>query len=132
MRIGYSAPYNENCEIRDNVIVNGDLNINRYKTVVKENNLIVRKDQKRPAGVKTVLLPNRFDRNRAHLVIYNWDKAETVKVTAESFLKNGDSFRLMDPQNIFGNPIFEGTYSDDVIHLPVKTEFMVFVVLRNN
>ncbi len=132
MRIGYNASYNENCEIRNNIIVNGDLNIDRYKKVLKEDNLVVKKGQKRPTGIKTVLLPNRFDRNRAHLVIYNYDKAENVKNTAKYFLENGDSFRLMDPQNIFGNPFFEGTYTGDVIYLPVKTEFAVFVLLRKN
>jgi hypothetical protein len=132
MRIGYNAPYNENCEIRDNTIVNGVLNIDRYKKVVKEDNLVIRKEQKRPAEVKAVLLANRFDRNRAHLVVYNWDKAENVKVRAKPFLKDGDSYRLMDPQDFFGNSIFDGKYDGDVIHIPTKTEFAVFVVFRNN
>ena len=131
MRIGYNAPYNENCEICDNTIVNGSLDINRYKKVVKENNLIVERGRKPPTGVKTVLLPNRFDRNRAHLVIYNYDKAENVKITAKPFLESGDSFRLLEPKDIFGSPFLEGTYTGDVIHLPVKTEFAVFIVLKN-
>ena len=132
MRIGYNAPYNENCEIRDNTIVNGVLNIDRYKKVLKEGNLVIRKGQKRPAGVKTVLMTNRFDRNLAHLVVYNWDKAENVKVRAKPFLKDGDSYRLMDPQDFFGNSIFNGKYDGDVIQIPMKTEFEVFVVFRNN
>lgn len=132
MIIGYNAPYNENCEIRDNTIVNGVLNIDRYKKVLKEDNLVIRKGQKRPAGVKTVLLPNRFDRNRAHLVVYNWDKAENIIVRAKPFLKDGDSYRLMDPQDFFGNSIFDGKYDGDVIQIPMKTEFAVFVVFRNN
>jgi hypothetical protein len=132
MRIGYNAPYNENCEIRNNTIVNGVLNIDQYKKVVKEDNLVIRKEQKRPTGVKAVLLPNRFDRNRAHLVVYNWDKAENIKVRAKPFLKDGDSYRLMDPQNFFGNSIFDDKYVGDVIQIPTKTEFAVFIVLRNN
>lgn len=132
MRIGYSAPYNENCEVRDNVIANGELNIIRYKKVVREGNLVVRRGQKRPTGLKAVVLPNRFDQNRAHLVIYNWDKAERVKVTAKPFLKSGDSFRLMDLQDVFGNPVAEGKCRGDAIHVPMKDEFGVFVVLRND
>ena len=132
MRIGYSAPYNENCQVRDNVIVNGGLNIIRYRRAVQEGNLIIRKNEKRPTGVKAVLLPNRFDRNRAHLVIYNWDKAEKVEVTVKPFLKNGDSFRLFDPQDFFGNPLARGKCYGDAIHIPMKGEFAVFVVLRNN
>ena len=132
MRIGYNAPYNENCEIRDNTIVNGVLNIDRYKKVLKEGNLVIRKGQKRPAGVKTVLMTNRFDRNRTHLVIYNWDKSENVKVRAKPFLKKGDFYRLINPQDFFGNSIFDGKYDGDVIQIPMKTEFAVFVVFRNN
>jgi len=132
MRIGYSAPYNENCDVRDNVIVNGGLNIVRYKKVVQENNLIVRKDEMRPSGVKSVLLHNRFDQNRAHLVIYNWDKVEKVEVTVKPFLKNGDSFRLIAPENFFDNPLAQGKCYGDAIHIPLKGEFAVFVVLRSN
>jgi len=132
MRIGYNAPYNENCEIRDNTIVNGVLNIDRYKKVLKEDNLILRKGQKRPSGVKIVILPNRFDDNRAHLVIYNWDKAESVKVTVKPFLKKGDRFQLLDPQNIYGSPVAEDRCSSNTITVPVKREFAIFVLKRNN
>ena len=132
MRIGYSAPYNESCQVRDNIIVNGELNIIRYRKAVQEGNLVVRKSQKRPTGVKCVLLPNRFDRNRAHLAVYNWDKAENVKVRAKPFLKNGDSYRLIDPQNFFGGPVAEGKCYGDAIRVPVNGEFAIFVLLRND
>ena len=133
MRIGYSAPYNENCEVRDNIIVNGDLNIIRYRKTVQKGNLIIKKGQNRPEGIKSVLLPNRFDRKRAHLVVYNWDKAEIVKVRAKPFLKNGDSFHLMGPQNLFGSPIAKGKCYAETIEVPVKKgEFAVFVLLKND
>jgi hypothetical protein len=132
MRIGYNAPYNEDCQVRDNIIVNGYLNINRYKNAVQEGNLIVKKNQKRPAGLKCILLASRFDRTRAHLAIYNWDKAENVKVRAKPFLKNGDSFRLMDPQSLFGSPVAEGKCDSDAIEVPVKGEFAIFVLFRKD
>jgi len=132
MRVGYNAPYNENCEIRDNIIVDGELNIVRYRKAVQEGNLVVRKGKKRPTGVKAVLLPNRFDRNRTHLVVYNWDQMKKVEVTAKPFLKNGDSFRLMDPLDFFGNPVAQGKCSGDTIDVPMKGEFAIFVVLKSN
>jgi hypothetical protein len=131
MRIGYAAPYNENCEVRDNVIVNGGLDVVRYREVTQEGNLIVRKGEKRPKGTKSVLLANRFDRNRAHLVIYNWDKAEELEVRAKPFLKNGDSYRLMNPQNLFGSPVVQGRCEGDTIRLPAKGEFGIFVILKD-
>jgi hypothetical protein len=130
MRIGYNAPYNENCEIRDNLIVNGGLNIDRYKTALQDGNTIIKEGQKRPDGVKVVLLPNRFDRNRAHLAIYNWDKAESVEVTVQPFLRSGEAFRLMDPKDFFGKPVFEGKCEGDVVRVPVRGDFAVFVVVK--
>jgi hypothetical protein len=131
MRIGYAAPYNENCEVRDNVIVSGGLDIIRYRKVIQEGNLIVREGEKRPKGTTSVLLANRFDRNRANLVIYNWDKAEELEVRAKPFLKNGDSYRLMNPQDLFGSPVVKGECVGDTIRLPVKGEFGVFVILKD-
>jgi hypothetical protein len=132
MRIGYNAPYSENCEVRDNIIVNGELDISKYKQVVQRGNLVIKMGEKRPVGMKSVLLPNRFDRNRAHLAIYNWDKAEKVEVKAEPFLADGESFRLMDPQDRFGQAVARGKCRAGTITVPVKGEFAVFVVLKDN
>ncbi len=129
MRIGYNAPYNESCEVRNNIIVNGGLDITSYKQVVQSGNLVIKKGEKRPAGTKSVLLPNRFDPNRAHLVTYNWDKADKVEVKAEPFLADGESFHLMDPQDLFGKPVIRGRCRAGIIDVPVRGEFAVFVVL---
>ncbi|MHC4567073.1 MAG: right-handed parallel beta-helix repeat-containing protein, partial [Planctomycetota bacterium] len=131
MRIGYSAPHNENCELRDNVIFNGNLDVTRYKQVEQEANLIVREGQEPPGRIKSFLLPNRFDLNRAHLAIYNWDGSEEVNVSVARFLREGDSYRLMDPQDFFGSPISRGTCQGSTISVPVKGEFGVFVILKS-
>jgi hypothetical protein len=132
MRIGYNAPYNENCEVRDNIIVNGGLDITKYKQVVQSGNLVVRKGEKRPAGTKSVLLPNRFDAGRAHLVVYDFGGAERVEVPTAPFLKTGDAFRLMDPKDLFGEPIAQGKCRADTIRVSMKGEFAVFLVLRGS
>ncbi|MHC4742066.1 MAG: hypothetical protein ACYS8Z_09155 [Planctomycetota bacterium] len=130
MRIGYNAPHNENCEVRDNSIVNGDLTFVRYKNAIDEGNVIIKKGQNRPKTVKTALLPNKYDPNRAHLVIYNWNKAQIVEIPAGQFLEDDESIRLMDPKNLFGIPVFEGKCKDGKITVPLKTEFAVFVLLK--
>jgi hypothetical protein len=132
MRIGYNAPYNENCELRDNIIVNGDLSIDRYQNVVQESNLVIKKGQTRPAGAKSIFLPNRYDKNRAHLAIYNWDVAEKVRVETGSFFKSGETFRLMNPQDLFGSPVMQGKCYENAIEIPTKSEFAVFVILKND
>ncbi|UCF17827.1 MAG: right-handed parallel beta-helix repeat-containing protein [Phycisphaerales bacterium] len=131
MRIGYAAPYNENCKVRDNVIVNGNLDIIRYRQISRQGNLVVKKGQEAPSPTKSVLLPNRFDRDRAHLATYNWGRSEEVDVAVAPFLRAGDSYRLMDPQDFFGSPIDQKTCHGRTIKVPVKGKFAAFVILKS-
>ena len=130
MRIGYNAPSNEDCEIRDNVIANGDLVITKYNKVVNEGNLVLKRGEKLPQGTKAALLPNKYDTSRAHLAIFNWQQAKQVQVPVKPFLKPGDAFRLMKPEDLFGKPVFEGACKGETITVPVDGEFAVFVVLK--
>jgi hypothetical protein len=130
MRIGYAAPYNENCEVRDNVIVNGSLDIIRYREVSQQGNLVIKKGQEAPGRTKSFLLPNRYDPNRANLAVYNPDRLGEVDIAVSPFLNDGDSYRLMDPQDFFGSPIDQGACHGRTIKVPVKGEFAVFVIIK--
>jgi len=130
MQIGYNAPYNEDCEVRDNIIANGGLSVNRFKKVVKQGNLVLPKGAKRPAGARVVLLPSKYDPKRAHLAIYNWEGARQVSVPVAPFLKPGDAFRLYDPKGLFGKPVFEGKCGGETIAVPMNGEFAAFVVRK--
>ncbi len=128
MRIGYGAPSNEDCDIRDNVIVNGRLEIDRYRSAVQENNLIIAKNDTRPTQTKSVLLPNKYDPDRAHLVIYNWGKAAAIEVDSGGFAKEGDVIEMFDPEDPFGNSIATSTRRNGTIRVPIHNEFTVFLV----
>jgi len=131
LRLGYNAPYNEDCEVRDNIIVNGVLQIKDFREVVKENNLVISRDDPQPQEPPIVILrPNKYDHNRANLAIFNWDKQTSVDVDASSFMKTGDRFCLMNPRDYFGKPVFEGIYTGDPISIPVGGEFAAFIVIR--
>jgi hypothetical protein len=130
MRLGYDAPHNEDCEVRDNLIVNGDLAIKRYKKVVQEDNVLLPKGASRPGGSQVILRPNKYEPRRANLAILNWDKASTVAVRPGDFLKKGDAFRLLDPRDFYGKPVLTGTYDGQAINVPVTGEFAAFVVLK--
>jgi len=123
MRIGYGAQ-NEDCEVRDNVIAKGSLSIQKYKKIVQEGNV------KELPQKMAVLIPNRYDPNRAHLVVFNGAKAPEVRVDVGSFLRPGDAFRLMDPKDFFGRAVLEGTCKGKTITVPMKGEFAPFVVLK--
>jgi hypothetical protein len=133
MQLGYSAPYNENCEVRDNVIVNGGLSIQKYNNVVQERNVVLSKGQPRPTDVaaQVIVRPNRYAPNRAHVIVYNWKGASEVDVGLDGFLKAGDAFRLLDPRNVFGKPVLEGKSTGSSIRVPAPGEFAAFVLLKD-
>lgn len=128
MRIGYNAPHNEDCEIRDNVIVNGRLEVARYRDPVLEGNLVLARGDERPSGVKTVLLPNQYDRDRAHLVIYNWSGDKMVKVGVGGFLQEGEAVELLDPTDSFDPPKATAACRNGTIHIPADGEFTVWLL----
>ncbi len=132
MRIGYSAPYNEDCEIRDNVIAGGELHINSYRKVVREGNLVIGRDDPRPTDddVRVVLRPNRYDSSRAHVAIFNWANKPLVELALDQFLRPGDSYRLLNPRDFFGKPVLAGTYEGKPIRVPTDGEFAAFVLMR--
>lgn len=130
LQLGYNAPFNEDCEVRNNVIVNGGLSINKFNKVVNEGNLIIAKNAPRPSGSRIILRPNKYDPNRANLAIFNWDGKSSVDVDAGTFLKRGDRFRLMNPRDFFGKPVMEGVYDGKKIAVPMLGEFAAFVVLK--
>jgi hypothetical protein len=129
MRLGYGAD-NEDCEVRDNVIApsaltaRGTLMIQKFKTVVNEGNV-----QELPEW-RAVLIPNKYDPGRAHLAVYNGARAAEVAADVSAFLKPGDSYRLMDSQDVFGKSVSEGRCGGATITVPMKGEFAAFVVLK--
>jgi hypothetical protein len=130
MRIGYSAPHNENCDVRGNLIVDGGLEITRYRQAVREDNLVLARGERRPARTEVRWFPNKYDAARAHLVVCNWTGAKKVEVEAGPFLKAGDRYRLMDPKDIYGKPLRQGTCRGDSLTVPLAGECGAFVVFK--
>jgi hypothetical protein len=123
MRIGYGAE-NEDCEIVDNVLAGGTLTISKFRSVVDRGN--VRELPRR----RVVLIPDRYDPDRANLAVYNGARAAEVSVDVASFLKPGEAYRLMDPEDVFGPPLVTGTCTGPTITVPLSREFTARVVLR--
>jgi hypothetical protein len=99
-------------------------------------------------GLQTFVLPNRYDPDRAYVVVYNWDRAEKVKVDLSSFLSRGQAFELRNVQDFFGSPVLSGKYKGKPLKVPMSgrtvaapvgyeyapahtgPEFNVFVLIR--
>ncbi len=129
MRIGYNAPHNEDCEILDNVVVNGKLETTRYRTVAWDGNLVLPTSKTpRTMQSKAILLPNKYDQNRAHLALFNWDGADAIDVETGVFMWEGDVAELFDPESPFDNAVGEVECRKGMIRIPVRGEFTVFVI----
>ncbi len=94
-------------------------------------NLAVPRGAARPAGVRTFFSRNKYDDRRGQLAVLNWDRKQTVDVSFDGFLKPGQRFRLMDPKDFYGKPVYSGAaWVDGRVSIPVKNEFGAFIVFR--
>ena len=140
LEIGYTAPHNHDCVVHDNIVVNAAMSINRYREVDEKNNLVIEADAARPsASFRTILRPNKYDPDRAHLAVYNWRKAPVAPVDLHEFLDEGERFRIMSALDFFGEPVVEGVYTGDPVEVPVPVEdatgggeFCAFVVFKTD
>jgi hypothetical protein len=72
-----------------------------------------------PHGIWRFVLPNEYEPNRATIVVYNWDRADTVDVDAPSFLAAGDRYELRNVQDYFGDAIVR-THHTGAVTLPMR------------
>jgi len=71
-------------------------------------------------GKKIFVFPNDYERGRANIIIYNWDRSPTVSVDVrEAGLKRGEVYVVRDVQNWYGEPVARGTYDGKPIALPM-------------
>lgn len=131
LRVGYDAPHNESCEVRDNVIAGGRLDIVRYRSAVNEGNVVRSEGDERPREPLVRWFPNRYDPTRAHLAVFTWRKEEAVTIDAEPFLSPGQRFRLMDPRAVFASPVHEGVCEGRRITVPAGSAFRAFVAFKD-
>ena len=71
-----------------------------------------------PTGTKVFVRPNNYEPNRANIIIYNWDKANTVAVDLSSVLNPGDSYELRNVQDYFGD-VITGVYGGGELIIPM-------------
>ncbi len=132
MQIGYTAAYNEDCEVSGNVIIQGGLEIVRYRKAVSRDNLVIPRGGPRPAEPSRVIVqPYRLEPDRGNVVIFNWAKKSSVAVDLASMLQPGAHFRLMNPHDFYGKPVLAGTCTGTTIDVPVEGEFATYVLVKD-
>ncbi len=74
-----------------------------------------------PATNKIVVRPNRYEPGRAHVVVYNWEHAKAVEIDLkDAGVAPGATFELRDVRNLRAAPVVSGSYSSNVITVPME------------
>ena len=83
-----------------------------------------------PSSPYTFLQPNIYDSSRAHLMVQNFADDETVAVDVSGFLGVGDNWELMDPRDLYGDPMQSGTCSGSTITIALDGEWLIGVLMN--
>ena len=110
---GYYAPGNDAF-----VLDNAPLSLDQWKntTGFDQNSSFTTGS---PSGVDVFIRPNKYEANRANIIIYNWDEKGSVSVDISNLgLRNGQKYVLHNTQNYL-NETIEGTYDGKPIDIPM-------------
>lgn len=74
----------------------------------------------KPTGVDIFYRPNKYERGRAHIAIYNYDQVPSVNIDlSKTGLVAGQRFEIRNGQNFKAPPLFAGTFSSPSVPVNV-------------
>lgn len=122
----------------DNVfIANGSFDPQKWmaETGLRTQNRLVPGRNGRPAGLRVLARANRYEPDRVHLAVYNWDRRPAVRLDLPDLLKRGDTYRVVNVLDYYGPPVAEGKSQGPWIVLPMgrhryEPEFGAYVLFR--
>lgn len=129
LQLGYDAPFNVDCDLRDNRIFRGSVVIQKYQTVKQEGTWIFKENEK-PTKTESFVLPNAYEPGRAHVVVYNWSGEATTMVEVGKLLTDGDGYVLHDPKKMYEQPVHTGIATAGKVQIPTPAEFAVYVLRK--
>lgn len=77
--------------------------------------------------------PNRYESGRAHIIVYNWGRADMVNVNVGNLLRPGIRYEVHNVLDYWGAPVASGIYTGKSVSLPMtgsdtSPEFNAFVL----
>jgi hypothetical protein len=73
----------------------------------------------RPTLNRVTVRPNKYERGRSHIISHNWDRREFIEASLENTgLVAGEVIQIRDVQNLFGEPVWVGTYTGKPVRIP--------------
>ena len=77
-------------------------------------------ENRRPKGVEVAVRGNQYDNSRVHIIVYNFDRRDTVDVDVSSVFPVGAKYEVRNVQDYWGAPVLVGTYQGGRITLPMS------------
>lgn len=75
----------------------------------------------RGATNRVFIRKNRYEPHKATVTVFNWKATNEVALDLSSFLKEGDSYEVIDVQNFFGGPVKTGRYDGSPVTVPMNS-----------
>jgi hypothetical protein len=76
----------------------------------------------KPTRSEIFIRPNQYQRGRANIAIFNWERRTTVRLDLSTVgLRTGEPFEIRDARNYFGEPLVRGVYARAPIDLPLTS-----------
>ncbi len=107
------SPSNQNLTLSMNTFLSGTsfLNEENYPDNVYSTN--------RPSSNLVEVRPNIYEAGRAHIIVYNWENATNLAVDVSTVLTPDSEFEVRNAQDYYGAPVLAGTYTGELINLPM-------------
>ena len=73
-----------------------------------------------PSGAEVFVRPNKYERGRANVVVFNWNREPEVSVDLAGALERGQRFRIVGARNFHAPAVVSGTYEGEPVVLPMQ------------
>jgi len=136
INLGYD-PYGRGADgavVRDNVVVGGEVRMNPKNGAVDFSGNTVfaalanldpgrfpaNRYAREPIGPAAFVRPDRYEKGRAIVTVFDSDRRPTVPVDLSSVLRTGDRFEIRNAQDFFGVPVASGVYRGGSAPFPMR------------
>jgi len=73
-----------------------------------------------PSTPSVVVRTNRYERNRANIIVYNWRRADFVEADLSRFdIQPGDRYEIRSAEDYYGDAL-TGTYAGQPLRIPMS------------
>jgi hypothetical protein len=93
----------------------------------------------RPTGAKVFVFPNKYEKGRANVAIFNWDRLDQTEVDLSKVLAVGQKYQVHNCLDVrqtlaLARPVLRGVYEGSAIKFPLlkdksSPDFDAFLVL---